>query len=310
MTTTEEHFKRIEDSLKLIGANAALESLTALRSTIAEMEHSYVPQNVAGHCLDALEAAGMGKPGKPNTLWAMVDEAVGQIAALTAERDREIKQRTGYGTQIVRLLAERDAVRAEREEVLRFLANVLDSEPHDRGLIPIRIIGPALALHARLSAPRPTPGSVRDVREDEGSYYDTTERAIHRLHMSTGSPLSVTVEPSESGKSGEQPPPSPNNNPHVIDAAIDLLESRRALGRERYKTPLQVGNGRDFGRDADEEMADWLIYWTGYRIEHAARVRALLAMIGRQAEELAALNQSLPICDTNPKDESDEGLPK
>ena len=81
-----------------------------------------------------------------------------------------------------------------------------------------------------------------------------------------------------------QPDPIPNNSRPVIDAAIELLESRRAPGLKTYGTLLQAGNGRDFGRDADEELADWLIYWTGYRIEHGNRIRRLLAMIGeRQA---------------------------
>lgn len=87
----------------------------------------------------------------------------------------------------------------------------------------------------------------------------------------------------------EQPIPKPNNSPHVIDLAISLIESRREVGRQRYGTPLQIGNGRDFGRDADEEMADWIIYWAGYREEHAKRIRELLAMTGRQSEEIKSL---------------------
>lgn len=93
----------------------------------------------------------------------------------------------------------------------------------------------------------------------------------------------------------EQDPPKPNNNPHVINAAIDLLEQRREVGFERYKTPLQTGNGRDFGRDADEEIADFIIYWAGYRIEHAKRVREMLITIGKQAEEIKALKAELSL---------------
>lgn len=79
----------------------------------------------------------------------------------------------------------------------------------------------------------------------------------------------------------------------MIDAAIEMLESRRAVGFARYGVPLQTGNGRDFGRDADEEMADWLIYWAGYRIEHGERIRSLLTTIGKQQEEIAALKARL-----------------
>lgn len=91
----------------------------------------------------------------------------------------------------------------------------------------------------------------------------------------------------------DQPTPTPNSGPHVIDVAIEMLESRRELGRQRYGTPLQTGNGRDFGRDADEEMADWMIYWAGYRIEHARRIQSLLATIGKQSEQIKALRSEL-----------------
>lgn len=90
-----------------------------------------------------------------------------------------------------------------------------------------------------------------------------------------------------------QPNPKPNHLRPVIDAAIEMLESRRAVGFARYGVPLQTGNGRDFGRDADEEMADWLIYWAGYRIEHGERIRSLLTTIGKQQEEIAALKARL-----------------
>jgi len=81
----------------------------------------------------------------------------------------------------------------------------------------------------------------------------------------------------------------------VVDQAIDLLEARRGLGMRRYSKPLSVeGDGRDFGVEADEEMADWLIYWTGYRIQHQRRVQELLELIGKQAEEIKRLRDAHP----------------
>lgn len=78
----------------------------------------------------------------------------------------------------------------------------------------------------------------------------------------------------------------------VIDQAIELLEARRDLGTRRYTTPLRVDDGRDFGVEADEEMADWLIYWTAYRIQHARRIQDLLELVGRQAEEIRRLRNA------------------
>ncbi len=109
----------------------------------------------------------------------------------------------------------------------------------------------------------------------------------------TGKPLDASESSPAEGKSAEQAPPMPNDGPHVIDAAIQMLERRREVGRQRYKTPLQVGNGRDFGRDADEEMADWMIYWAGYRIEHARKVFDLYKLIGIQQTEINALKSEL-----------------
>lgn len=51
---------------------------------------SYVPQDVALDCLRRLEAAGYGKPGQPNTLYAMVFAACAEV-----ERLREQTARVG-----------------------------------------------------------------------------------------------------------------------------------------------------------------------------------------------------------------------
>lgn len=41
----------------------------------------------------------------------------------------------------------------------------------------------------------------------------------------------------------EQPAPTPNDQVHVADEAIKYVQRRKALGIERYKTPLQPHNG-------------------------------------------------------------------
>ena len=82
------------------------------------------------------------------------------------------------------------------------------------------------------------------------------------------------------------------NERSVVDYAHQLLDERRAVGKERYGVELKLGNGRD-GRDADEEMADWFIYWVGYRIEHAKKIRELYAMIGKQGERIKQLESAL-----------------
>ena len=84
---------------------------------------------------------------------------------------------------------------------------------------------------------------------------------------------------------GAHPAPIPATGDvwqEVIDAEPlaelrELYTARRALGVERYSTPLQRGNGRDNLRDALEEALDLLVY---LHAEHlygeAETVRALV----------------------------------
>ncbi len=58
----------------------------------------------------------------------------------------------------------------------------------------------------------------------------------------------------------DQPPPEPNDGRPIWDLVIaDFLE-RDQIGRERYGTPLQVGNGRDALVDAYQEALDLVVY--------------------------------------------------
>jgi hypothetical protein len=58
----------------------------------------------------------------------------------------------------------------------------------------------------------------------------------------------------------EQQRPTPNDSVHIHDLVSQDHQDRKALGTERYGTPLQVDNGRDALRDAYEESLDLSIY--------------------------------------------------
>jgi hypothetical protein len=59
---------------------------------------------------------------------------------------------------------------------------------------------------------------------------------------------------------GEQPAPIPNDSIPIVDLVMQDLQSRKALGIQRYGTPLQAGNGRDALQDAYEEALDLCQY--------------------------------------------------
>jgi hypothetical protein len=44
---------------------------------------------------------------------------------------------------------------------------------------------------------------------------------------------------------------------------IEDMKARDNLGRERYGTPLQIDNGRDFLIDAYQESLDLVVYLRG-----------------------------------------------
>jgi hypothetical protein len=58
----------------------------------------------------------------------------------------------------------------------------------------------------------------------------------------------------------EQQLPTPNGSPHIHDLVSEDHQARKALGTERYGTPLQADNGRDALRDAYEESLDLSVY--------------------------------------------------
>lgn len=86
------------------------------------------------------------------------------------------------------------------------------------------------------------------------------------------------LSPPSKQREGDQPLPIKNSAPYVADVLIErlrrapdgdrpivlrvceMLEERKALGIERYGTPLQAFNGRDVVRDATEECLDLVTY--------------------------------------------------
>jgi hypothetical protein len=78
-----------------------------------------------------------------------------------------------------------------------------------------------------------------------------------------------------------------------VDRAIALLEGRRAVGMERYKRVLADDDPRDMGHEADEELADWLVYWMAYRERQARRVSELEDERERLRRVVAAQGKAL-----------------
>ena len=58
----------------------------------------------------------------------------------------------------------------------------------------------------------------------------------------------------------DQPPPIPNGKPAVWGLVIADMRERDQVGRQRYGTPLQPGNGRDALVDAYQEALDHAVY--------------------------------------------------
>jgi len=88
----------------------------------------------------------------------------------------------------------------------------------------------------------------------------------------------------------DQPAPIPNDSASVWDLVITDMKARDQVGRERYGTPLQAGNGRNHLVDAYQESLDKIVYLRaeieerlkyGTLEEHRQR---LIQSIDKQAE--------------------------
>lgn len=59
---------------------------------------------------------------------------------------------------------------------------------------------------------------------------------------------------------GDQPPPVPNAGRPIWELVVEDMKERDRVGRERYGTPLQAGNGRDALVDLYQELLDACVY--------------------------------------------------
>ena len=57
-----------------------------------------------------------------------------------------------------------------------------------------------------------------------------------------------------------QPAPTTNVSTPVWDLVIADMKERDHVGRQRYGTPLQAGNGRDTLIDLYQELLDAVVY--------------------------------------------------
>ena len=69
----------------------------------------------------------------------------------------------------------------------------------------------------------------------------------------------------------EQSAPIPNESEPIWQIVIREMQDRDNLGRKRYGTPLQAGNGRDMLVDLYQELLDAVVYVRGEIQERAMR---------------------------------------
>lgn len=103
-----------------------------------------------------------------------------------------------------------------------------------------------------------------------GQDYQGGPRRGQELAPGAVIPPRATAPPSPT-----QPNPRPNDGPHIADLVMHDLAIRKAVGIERYGTPLQANNGRDALRDAYEEALDLAQYLRQAIEEREIRRRVL-----------------------------------
>lgn len=83
--------------------------------------------------------------------------------------------------------------------------------------------------------------------------------------------------PERAGRAGDQPLPTPGAASVFAEVRADL-DRREATGIQRYGESLQTFNGRDMGRDLEDELLDALVYTKGVRMQYRAVVEALITL--------------------------------
>lgn len=96
-------------------------------------------------------------------------------------------------------------------------------------------------------------------------------------------------------REGDQQLPVPNDQPNCQQAYMDWVNEaapeRMALGLKRYGTLLQPFNGRDFVRDAFDELFDLSVYMHGVRMERDAMLELLYSVATMEQSEVGDLRR-------------------
>lgn len=92
-----------------------------------------------------------------------------------------------------------------------------------------------------------------------------------------------------------QPAPTPNASPPIWEQIVADMIARDEMGRRKYGTPLQAGNGRDALQDLYEELLDAVAYTKQAILERneakritnglAERVAAQSELLSKRAEK-------------------------
>lgn len=86
-------------------------------------------------------------------------------------------------------------------------------------------------------------------------------KAKGRIIPPHGGASSARPKPSRQPTIVDQPPPvARRDRPGIWELVIEDMRDRDAVGRERYGTPLQAGNGRNALVDAYQEALDLAVY--------------------------------------------------
>lgn len=94
---------------------------------------------------------------------------------------------------------------------------------------------------------------------DGANRYVRQRRVI--LETEGGSTLTLCeLTPEGEALLAGQPLPAPNATTPILDLVQADIAARDRVGRAKYGTPLQAGNGRDALRDAYEEALDLAFY--------------------------------------------------
>jgi hypothetical protein len=96
-------------------------------------------------------------------------------------------------------------------------------------------------------------------------------------------PVEPPVEPKQVSaptktREGDQPLPVVNDESFVQDLVIADFEARKAVGIERYGTPLQAFNGRNVDLDLYEELLDATTYLKQKLVERESMAETVVEL--------------------------------